>query len=92
MNIILDVSYLNIVYKVEYNEPDSTPDPKDYVVRIEAIKSSSEINENMEKQIGKEFLYKSAESFSADMKNSLDSIIKAYRDHIAKDVEGNQRK
>jgi hypothetical protein len=87
MNVILSVSYKSAEYIVEYNEPDSTPEPKDYIVRIESIKSKSDQNVEMEEQVGKEFSYKAADTFKGDINQPLELIIKTYRDHIEKDVD-----
>jgi hypothetical protein len=87
MNVILPVPYKNAEYSVEYNEPDSTPEPKDYVVRIVSIKSEAELPVEMEQLVGKEFTYKASDKFVGDINQPLDLIIKTYRDHIAKDVD-----
>jgi hypothetical protein len=87
MNVILPVPNKNAVYNVEYNEPDSTPDPKDYVVRIVSVKSEAELPAEMEELVGKEFPYKASDKFVGDINQPLDLIIKTYRDHIAKDVD-----
>jgi hypothetical protein len=87
MNVILPFSYKNIEYIVEYNEPDSTPEPKDYIVRIESIKSNADQNVEMEEQVGKEFNFKASDKFVGDTSQPLDLIINTYREHIAKDVD-----
>jgi ferric iron reductase protein FhuF len=87
MNVILPVSYKSTEYVIEYNEPDSTPEPKDYIVRIESIKCKSEENIEMEEQVGKEFSYKATDIFKGDVSQPFELIIKTYRDHIEKDVD-----
>jgi hypothetical protein len=87
MNVLLPVLYKNVEYTVEYNEPDSTPDPKDYIVRIESIKGNSDLPSELEGQVGKEFTFKESDKFNGDTNQPLDLIIKTYRDHIAKDVD-----
>jgi hypothetical protein len=87
MNVILPLSYKSVEYSVEYNEPDSTPEPKDYIVRIVSIKSDSDQNAEMEEQVGKEFTYKASDTFKGDISQPLELIIKTYRDHIEKDVD-----
>jgi hypothetical protein len=86
MNVLVPVSYKNAEYIIEYNEPDSTPDPKDYVVRIESVKGNADYAE-MDEQTGKEFTYKATDKFKGDIHFPLDLIIKTYRDHIEKDVD-----
>ena len=87
MNVLLPVLYKNAEYIVEYNEPDSTPDHKDYIVRIESIKSKVDQRAEMEEQVGKEFTFKASDKFVGDTNQALDLIIKTYRDHIEKDVD-----
>jgi hypothetical protein len=86
MNVILPVIYKMANYIVEFNEPDSTPEPKDYLVRIESVKGNSESAEQMDEQAGKEFTFKASDPFTGDISQPLDLIIKTYADHIAKDV------
>ena len=87
MNILLPVHYKSAECVVEYNEPDSTPDHKDYIVRIVSIKSEEDPPAEMEEQVGKEFTFKASDKFAGDLNQPLDLIIKTYRDHIAKDVD-----
>jgi hypothetical protein len=87
MNVVLPVLYKNTEYIVEYNEPDSTPVPKDYIVRIESIKSKSDQHVEMEEQVGKEFTFRESDQFTGDTSQPLELIIKTYRDHITKDVD-----
>lgn len=87
MNVLVPVLYKNAEYTVEYNEPDSTPNPKDYIVRIESIKGNSDLPAELEEQVCKEFTYKDSDKFNGDPNQPLDLIIKTYRDHIAKDVD-----
>jgi hypothetical protein len=87
MNVLLPVLYKNAEYIVEYNEPDSTPDHKDYIVRIESIKGNSDQYAEIEEQVGKEFTFKASDKLEGDMNQPLDLIIKTYRDHIVKDVD-----
>jgi hypothetical protein len=91
MNVLLPLLYKNTAYIVEYNEPDSTPDPKDYVVRIVSVKSKSDLLAEMEEQQGKEFLFRASDKFEGDTNQPLDLIIKTYRDHIVKDVDPQHR-
>jgi hypothetical protein len=91
MNVLLPVLYKNTEYIVEYNEPDSTPDPKDYIVRIESIKGKSDPHAEIEEQVGKEFTFKASDKFEGDTNQPLDLIIKTYRDHIVKDVDPLER-
>ncbi|HMC87176.1 MAG TPA: hypothetical protein VKI61_16745 [Chitinophagaceae bacterium] len=98
MNVILPVPYKNTEYLVEYNEPDSTPDSKDYTVRIVSIKDKVYKSVEMEEQIGKEFTFRNSDLnenqiplLDGKEHNILELIIKAYRDHIAKDVSGLHR-
>jgi hypothetical protein len=87
MNVLLPVFYKNAEYTVEYNEPDSTPEPKNYIVRIESVKSRADGLAEMEEQEGKEFSYKASDKFLGDVSQPLQLIIKTYRDHIEKDVD-----
>jgi hypothetical protein len=87
MNVLLPFLYKNAEYIVEYNEPDSTADLKDYIVRIESIKGKSDQHAEIEEQVGKEFTFKVSEKFEADPNLPLDLIIKNYRDHITRDVD-----
>jgi len=87
MNVLLPVLYKNVEYIVEYNEPDSTPDPKDYIVRIESVKGKSDQHAEMDEQAGKEFPFRASDPFEGDMQQPLNLIIKAYHDHIVKDVD-----
>jgi hypothetical protein len=87
MNIILPIHFRSADYQIEYNEPDSTRDRKNYLVRIESIKCNSDPDAEMEAQTGKEFEFKGSEKFSPDIAIPLDLIKKTYGDHIAKDVE-----
>ncbi len=98
MNIVLPMLYKNLEYLIEYNEPDSTPDPKDYTVRIVSIKDKRTCDIEMEDQIGKEFTFRTSDingnvfpSSDDDELHIFELIIKTYRDHIAKDVNGIQR-
>ena len=98
MNIVLPMHYNNMEYLVEYNEPDSTPDPKDYTVRIVSINNKGTLDIEVEEQIGKEFTFRTSDingniyPFSDDDEHHvLELIIKTYRDHIAKDVSGIRR-
>ena len=61
MNIILPIHFRSADYQIEYNEPDSTPDRKNYVVRIESIKCVGEPDAEMEAQTGKEFNFNGLE-------------------------------
>jgi len=87
MNVLLPVLYKNIEYEVEYNEPDSIPDPEDYIVRIVSIKGQSEPPGELEEQVGKEFTFKASDKFEGDANYPLDLLIKTYGNHIAKDVD-----
>ena len=87
MNVLLPVIYKNATYIVEYNEPDSTPEPKDYIVRIQSIKGETDQPAEIEELVGKEFRYKGTDKFVADTNQPLDLIMKTYSDHIAKDVD-----
>jgi hypothetical protein len=87
MNVLLPGLYKNAEFIVEYNEPDSTPEPKDYIVRIVSVKGQSELPGELEEQVGKEFPFKASDKFEGDPNQPLDLIIKTYRDHIEKDVD-----
>jgi hypothetical protein len=87
MNVLLPVLYKKSEYIVEYNEPDSTPDPKDYIVRMVSIKGNSDLPAELEEQVGKEFRFRASDKFKGDTNLPLDLLIKTYRDHIAKDVD-----
>jgi hypothetical protein len=98
MNVIVPVLYKNTEYLVEYNEPDVIAGMKEYTVRIVSIKDRSFGNAEMEEQIGKEFTFRNSDlnenntPLLAENENSiLEVLIKAYRDHIAKDVSGLHR-
>jgi hypothetical protein len=98
MNIVLPVHYKNTEYLVEYNEPDSTHNLKDYVVRIVSIKNKIYKSVEMDEQIGKEFTFRKSDLnenrvplLDSKQSNILELIIKAYRDHIAKDVSDPER-
>jgi hypothetical protein len=93
MNIVLPVHYRNTEYLVEYNEPDSTHNLKDYIVRIVSIRDKRYRTVEMEEQIGKEFIFRNLDLnenkvplFYGKESKILELLIKAYRDHIAKDV------
>jgi hypothetical protein len=87
MNVLLPVLYKNVEYEVEYNEPDSIHDAKSYIVRIVSVKGRSDLPDELEEQVGKEFTFKASYKFEGDMNYPLDLIIKTYSDHIAKDVD-----
>jgi hypothetical protein len=98
MNVILPVLYKNTEYLVEYNEPDSIPDLKDYIVRIVSIKDKGYRSVEMEEQIGKEFTFRNSDINENKIPlldgrddNIIEIIIKAYCDHIVKDVSGLHR-
>ncbi len=98
MNVALPVRYKNTEYLVEFNEPDSTPDLKDYLVRVVSIKNKGIENFEMEDQIGKEFIFRNSDLDEKNVSlldskghNILDILIKAYRNHISKDVSGIRR-
>jgi hypothetical protein len=98
MNIVLPMWYKNLEYLIEYNEPDSTPDPKDYTVRIVSINDKGTHEIEVEEQIGKEFTFRTSDLSghtypvsNDDEHHILELIIKTYRDHIAKDVNGIHR-
>ncbi len=86
MNVLLPVLYKNTEYEVEYNEPDSIQDVKNYIVRIVSVKGQSDPPGELEEQVGKEFTFKSSDKFVGDVNQPLDLLIKTYGDHIAKDV------
>jgi hypothetical protein len=44
MNVLLPALYKNAEYIIEYNEPNSTPDHKDYIFCIQSIKSQTDQN------------------------------------------------
>lgn len=87
MNVLLPFLYKNSEYIVEYNEPDSTAELNNYIVRIESIKGTSDQHAEIEEQVGKEFTFEASEKFEVDTNLPLDLIIKTYRDHIVKDVD-----
>jgi len=98
MNVIIPVLYKNTEYQVEYNEPDVIAGMKEYTVRIVSIKDRNIGTTEMEEQAGKEFTFRNSDlnennnSSAADNENNiLEVLIKAYRDHIAKDVSGLRR-
>jgi hypothetical protein len=98
MNVIVPVLYKNTEYLVEYNEPDVIAGMKEYTVRIVSVKDRSNGTTEMEEQTGKEFIFRNSDlnennnSSAADNENNiLEVLIKAYRDHIAKDVSGLHR-
>jgi ferric iron reductase protein FhuF len=98
MNVIVPVLYKNSEYLVEYNEPDVIAGMKEYTVRIVSINDRSHGTAEMEEQTGKEFTFQNSDlkenntSSVADQENNiLEVLIKAYRDHIAKDVSGLHR-
>ena len=48
MNVLLPPAlYKNAEYIMEYNEPDSTSDHKDYIVRIQSIKGKTDQHPEM---------------------------------------------
>jgi hypothetical protein len=87
MNIILPIHFRNTDYQVEFNEPDSIPDRKKYIVRIESVRSAGEPDAEMDEQTGKEFEYTDSENIQTDVAGCLNLIIKTYGDHIKKDVD-----
>ncbi len=86
MNVLLPFLYKNIEYEVEYNEPDSIHDAKDYTVRIVSVRGQSDPPGELDEQVGKEFIFRTSDKFEGDVNYPLDLIIKTYSDHIAKDV------
>jgi hypothetical protein len=97
MNVIVPVLHKNTEYLVEYNEPDVIAGKKEYTVRIVSIKDSHGTTE-MEDQTGKEFTFRNSDlnemntsSVTDNENNILEVLMKAYRDHIAKDVSGLHR-
>ena len=98
MNIVLPMRYKDTKYLIEYNEPDSTPEPKDYTVRIVSVNDKGNHDIEVEEQIGKEFVFRTSDlnkniyPFSeGDEHHIMELMIKTYRDHIAKDVIGIHR-
>lgn len=87
MNVLLPVLYKNIEYEVECNEPDSIHDSDNYIVRIVSVKGQSDPPGELDEQVGKEFTFRTSAKFEGDTNYPLDLIIKAYNDHIAKDVD-----
>ena len=87
MNVLLQVLYKNTEYNVEYNEPDSIQDSKNYIVRIVSVKGQSDPPGELEEQVGKEFTFKASDKFVGDTNQPLDLIIRSYHNHIAKDVD-----
>ena len=87
MNVLLPVSYKNTGYEVEYNEPDTIRDAKNYIVRIVSIKGQSDLPGELEEQVGKEFTFRASDKFEGGTNHPLDLLMKTYADHIAKDVD-----
>ena len=87
MNIILPLHFKSSDYLIEYNEPDSTPDQKNYTVRIESIKSVNEPDTAMDAQTGKEFEYIHSENIPPNTTDPWNLIRQVYHDHISKDVD-----
>ena len=98
MNVLVPVLYKDAEYLVEYNEPDVIAGMKEYTVRIVSIKDGSFGNAEMEEQIGKEFTFRNSDLnenntplLAENENNIFEALIKAYRNHIAKDVSGLHR-
>ncbi len=87
MNVLIPLLYKNNRYEVEFNEPDSIRDAKNYIVRIVSVKGQSDLPVELEEQVGKEFTFKASDKFEGDGNQPLDLIMKTYADHIAKDVD-----